>query len=102
MAQVTIILDGKETTIEVGKTEKILDAAIKAGMDAPFSCRSAICSTCMAKLEEGEVNMEMNHVLTDGEVADGFIVTCQSRPVSDKVRISYDVLSAPSFALRPV
>jgi ring-1,2-phenylacetyl-CoA epoxidase subunit PaaE len=91
MAQVTIILDGKETTIEVGKTEKILDAAIKAGMDAPFSCRSAICSTCMAKLEEGEVNMEMNHVLTDGEVADGFIVTCQSRPVSDKVRISYDV-----------
>lgn len=91
MAQVTIILDGKERTIEVGKNEKILDAAIKAGMDAPFSCRSAICSTCMAHLDEGEVDMEMNHVLTDQEVADGFIVTCQSRPVTDTVTINYDV-----------
>lgn len=89
MAQVTILLDGKEHIIEVG-SETILEAAVKAGIDAPFSCRSAICSTCMAHLVEGEVTMDMNHVLTDEEVADGFIVTCQSHPKTDSVKISYD------------
>lgn len=90
MAQVTIVMDGKESTIEVGQNEKILDAALKAGLDAPYSCRSAICSTCMAMLEEGEVEMEMNHVLTDGEIDEGYIVTCQSKPKTDVVRINYD------------
>ncbi len=89
MAEVTLILDGKERVITVG-SETILEAAIKAGVEAPFSCRSAICSTCMAKLEEGTVKMDMNHVLTDEELADGYIVTCQSHPTSDKVRINYD------------
>lgn len=89
MAQVTILLDGKEHNIEVG-SETILEAALKAGIDAPFSCRSAICSTCMAQLVEGEVSMDMNHVLTDEEVADGFIVTCQSHPKTASVKISYD------------
>ena len=91
MAEVTIVLDGKEHVIEVKPTEKILDLALKSGIDAPYSCRSAICSTCMAKLEEGEVDIEMNNVLTDEELADGFIVTCQSKPITDKVKISYDI-----------
>lgn len=91
MAEVTIIMDGKERTITVGPQEKILDAALKAGIDAPYSCRSAICSTCMAKLVEGQVEMEMNHVLTDGELEDGYIVSCQSKPTTDKVVINYDV-----------
>lgn len=91
MAEVTIILNGKEHKLEVGAKEKILDAALKADIDAPYSCRSAICSTCMAKLIEGEVDMEMNHVLTDGELEEGYIVTCQSRPVTDHVKISWDV-----------
>ncbi|MEQ9188686.1 MAG: 2Fe-2S iron-sulfur cluster binding domain-containing protein [Cryomorphaceae bacterium] len=89
MAEVTIILDEKEHTIEVG-SETILAAALKAGIDAPFSCRSAICSTCMAQLLEGKVEMEMNHVLTDEELEEGFVVTCQSHPTTDKVKISYD------------
>ncbi len=89
MAEVTLVLDGKEHTIEVG-SETILEAALKAGVDAPFSCRSAICSTCMAQLIEGEVKMDMNHVLTDEELDEGFIVTCQSHPTTDKVKISYD------------
>lgn len=89
MAEVTLVLDGKEHTIEVG-SETILEAALKAGVDAPFSCRSAICSTCMAQLIEGEVKMDMNHVLTDEELDEGFIVTCQSRPTTVKVKISYD------------
>jgi len=89
MAEVTIILDDKEHTIQVG-SETVLEAALKAGVDAPFSCRSAICSTCMAQLVEGKVEMEMNHVLTDEELEEGFIVTCQSHPTTDKVEISYD------------
>ncbi len=89
MAEVTIILDDKEHTIQVG-SETVLEAALKAGVDAPFSCRSAICSTCMAQLVEGKVEMEMNHVLTDEELEEGFIVTCQSHPTTDKVKISYD------------
>jgi ring-1,2-phenylacetyl-CoA epoxidase subunit PaaE len=89
MAEVTLVLDGKEHTIEVG-SETILEAALKAGVDAPFSCRSAICSTCMGQLIEGEVKMDMNHVLTDEEVEEGFVVTCQSHPTTEKVKISYD------------
>ncbi len=89
MAEVTLTLDGKERVINVG-SETILEAAIKAGIEAPFSCRSAICSTCMAKLEEGTVKMDMNHVLTDEELEEGYIVTCQSHPTSEKVRITYD------------
>lgn len=89
MAEVTIVLDGKEHVIEVG-SETILEAALKAGIDAPFSCRSAICSTCMAQLVEGEVKMDMNHVLTEEELEEGFVVTCQSHPTTDKVKVSYD------------
>ncbi len=89
MAEVSIILDGKEHTIQVG-SETILEAAIKAGVEAPFSCRSAICSTCMAKLIEGKVEMDQNHVLTDAELEEGYIVTCQSHATTDKVKISYD------------
>jgi ring-1,2-phenylacetyl-CoA epoxidase subunit PaaE len=89
MAEVTLVLDGKEHTLQVG-SETILEAALRAGIEAPYSCRSAICSTCMAKLEEGQVTMEVNNVLTDEEVEEGFIVTCQSHPTTDKVRINYD------------
>lgn len=91
MAEVTIVLDEKEHVIEVKEGEKILDQALKQGVDAPYSCRSAICSTCMAKLVEGKVELEMNNVLTDEELADGFIVTCQAKPTTDKVKISYDI-----------
>lgn len=90
MAEVTIILNSKEHSIQVKPTEKILDVALRSGIDAPYSCRSSICSTCMAKLVEGKVTMEMNHVLTDDELADGFIVTCQSHPATEKVVVSYD------------
>lgn len=89
MAEVIIELDGKEHTIQVG-SETILEAALKAGIDAPFSCRSAICSTCMAQIVEGEVKMDQNHVLTDEELEEGFIVSCQSHPTTDRIKITYD------------
>ena len=90
MAEVTLILNNKEHKLQVRETEKILDAALKAGIDAPYSCRSSICSTCMAKLVKGHVEMEMNHVLTDQELEEGFVVTCQSKPTTPEVVLTYD------------
>lgn len=68
----------------------ILDAAIEAGVDAPFSCKGAVCCTCRAKVIEGKVKMDANFALTDAEVDEGFILTCQSHPLSEKVVIDYD------------
>ena len=90
-SKITIILDEEEFNFDLKKEGNvILDAAIDAGADAPFSCKGGICTTCRAKLVEGTVEMASNYALTEGEVADGFILTCQSHPTSEKVVISYD------------
>lgn len=67
-----------------------MEAAEAAQLDPPFSCRSAICSTCMAKVISGSVSLDMNNVLTDSELEEGFIVTCQAHPTTDHVEITYD------------
>ena len=91
MAKVKITLGGKESEIEVAESgDSILKGALDSGLDAPFSCQGAVCSTCVAKLKSGTVNMDNNFILTDGEIEDGFILTCQSHPTSDEVVISYD------------
>ena len=61
-----------------------------AGVDVPFSCKGAVCCTCRAKLMEGKVHMDMNYALTDQEVEDGYILTCQSHPITEKVIVDYD------------
>lgn len=88
---VTVIMDGKETSFQLSSGGKaILDAAMDAGVDAPFSCKGAVCATCRAKLIEGKVNMDQNYALTDDEVADGYILTCQSHPTTPTVIVDYD------------
>jgi ring-1,2-phenylacetyl-CoA epoxidase subunit PaaE len=90
-SNVTVILDGEETHVEMSSTGKtILDAALDAGADVPFACKGAVCCTCRAKVLEGSAEMEMNYALMDDEVADGYILTCQSHPTSEKVVVSYD------------
>ncbi|MEI8137041.1 MAG: 2Fe-2S iron-sulfur cluster-binding protein, partial [Bacteroidota bacterium] len=64
--------------------------AIEAGVDAPFSCKGAVCCTCRAKVLEGKVKMDANFALTDTEVEEGFILTCQAHPLTEKVVIDYD------------
>lgn len=88
---VTVILDGEETHFDIASDGKaILDAALDAGADVPYACKGAVCCTCRARVMEGSVEMEMNYALEDDEVEDGYILTCQSHPTSEKVVVSYD------------
>lgn len=90
-AQVTVILDGEETHFGLStKGDAILDAALDAGADVPYACKGAVCCTCRAKVLEGEVEMDMNYALEDDEVEDGYVLTCQAHPQSEKVVISFD------------
>lgn len=89
-SKVFVTLDGKEREILIKDNKlSILHAAIKAGMDAPFSCEAGICSTCMAKVTEGTVKMMENNILSDEEVKKGYVLTCQSHPTSKIVRLEY-------------
>jgi ring-1,2-phenylacetyl-CoA epoxidase subunit PaaE len=89
-ATASLIIDGKRRDVPVAENESILDAALRAGMDLPFACKGGMCSTCRAKLVEGDARMEVNYSLEPWELKAGFILTCQARPVSDKVVIDYD------------
>ena len=88
--QATIQLDGESIDIEI-KEQTVLQTLIDAGYDPPFSCTSGVCTTCMAKLTKGKVEMEANYGLDEGEVAEGYILTCQSHPKSDEIELTYDV-----------
>ena len=70
--------------------DNILDAAMENGADLPFSCKGGVCATCKAKVIKGKVEMDMNHSLTEQEVAEGMILTCQAHPISDVVEIDFD------------
>ena len=89
--EVTVVLDGatRTFTLEKGKAS-ILEAGLRAGIELPYSCKGGVCSTCRAKLVDGEVDMDVNFALEDYEVARGFVLTCQSYCVTDKVTVDYD------------
>ncbi len=90
-AKVKVLQYGIETEFELETTGiSVLEAAIEAGVDAPFSCKGAVCCTCRAKVLEGKVKMSANFALTDAEVEEGFILTCQSHPITERVVIDYD------------
>jgi ring-1,2-phenylacetyl-CoA epoxidase subunit PaaE len=90
-ARITIIRDGLSREIVFRKNDpSVLDAAACAGMDVPFSCKSGVCSTCRAKVLEGQVRMDRNFALDKAEVAAGFVLTCQAHPLTDRVVISFD------------
>ena len=90
-SEVTVTLDDEDFqfTIEDG-SRSILDAVEEEGMDAPYSCRGGVCCSCKAKVLEGSANMKLNYSLTDDEVQEGYILTCQAFPTSDSLKVSYD------------
>ena len=88
--KITIVLDDETTTFEMSQKETILDAALEKDLDAPYSCQGGICSSCLARVIEGEAKMRKNSILTDSEVAEGLILTCQAHPLTPNVKIDYD------------
>lgn len=91
-SKVTVKLDGRSFSFDLGlNNENILDAALKQGADLPFACKGGVCCTCKAKLLEGEVEMEVNWGLEQEEVEQGYILTCQSHPKTEKVVVDFDV-----------
>jgi ring-1,2-phenylacetyl-CoA epoxidase subunit PaaE len=89
-ATITIMLDDEETIFNMKKNATILDAALKEDLDAPYSCQGGICSSCLAKVTHGNAIMDKNNILSEQEVADGFVLTCQAHPTTDKISIDYD------------
>lgn len=91
VARITIIRDGLQREFGFNKEQaSILDAASAAGLEVPFSCTSGVCGTCRAKCMEGEVRMERNFALDKNEVDAGFVLTCQCRPLTPRVVLSFD------------
>jgi ring-1,2-phenylacetyl-CoA epoxidase subunit PaaE len=90
-ARITVIRDGLTREVDFSAdTTSLLDAAARAGLDVPFSCKSGVCATCRAKLLDGRVRMDRNFALDAADLAAGFILTCQSHPLTERVTISYD------------
>jgi ring-1,2-phenylacetyl-CoA epoxidase subunit PaaE len=89
--EATVTLDGATRSFTMPrKGESMLDAALAANMDAPYSCKAGVCSTCRCKVLEGEVEMAVNHALEDYEVRAGYALSCQAFPLTDRVVVTYD------------
>jgi ring-1,2-phenylacetyl-CoA epoxidase subunit PaaE len=88
--ELVVILDGRAVTTRMTPETSILDAALRVRSELPFSCKGGMCATCKGRVEEGEVTMTKNHALVDSEVAEGWVLTCQSHPVTDRVVVRYD------------
>lgn len=89
--KVNIVLDGRELIIEVSKQDdSILDAALRAGADLPYACKGGVCATCKCKVLQGEVEMAINYSLEEEEIQKGYVLSCQARPTTQNVRLSFD------------
>ncbi|MET7996681.1 1,2-phenylacetyl-CoA epoxidase subunit PaaE [Amycolatopsis sp. NPDC005232] len=89
-SEVTLILDGRSTTMSLPQESSILDGAQKFRPDLPFACKGGVCGTCRARVTEGAVDMRRNFALEKAEVDAGFVLTCQSHPASERVTVDYD------------
>ncbi|HEV7909463.1 MAG TPA: 1,2-phenylacetyl-CoA epoxidase subunit PaaE [Pseudonocardiaceae bacterium] len=89
-AEVTVVLDGRETTLSLPVDVPILDAAQRVRSDLPFACKGGVCGTCRARVTEGEVEMRRNYALEPREVEAGFVLTCQALPTTEKVTVDFD------------
>ena len=90
VSEVTIVLDGRTTTTQVPRDTPILEGAQRVRPDVPFACKGGVCGTCRAELVSGVVNLRRNFALEPSELTAGFVLTCQSLPVSDAVTVDFD------------
>lgn len=95
--EVEVVLDGTRHRFKMRKNhDNLVDAGIAAGVEMPYACKGGVCSTCRGKVQQGEVDMDINFALEDYEVARGFVLCCQSYPVTDKLLIDFDTEHAHS------
>ena len=91
VAEITIQMDGNTFEVKLkNDDESILDTALKTGADLPFACKGGVCATCKAKIESGRVEMDVNYGLEEDEVEAGYVLTCQSHPITQKVTVNFD------------
>ena len=88
--EVTVLLDDEELSFTMNQKDDILAAALRNDVDAPYSCQGGVCSSCLGKVTQGTAVMVKNSILTDDEVNEGFILTCQAHPTSSKISIDFD------------
>ncbi len=88
--QLTVTVDDEVFDLTMDKKERVLDAVLKQNIDAPYSCQGGVCSTCIARVTEGKAEMAKNQILTDGEIEEGFILTCQAHPLTPVLKVDYD------------
>ena len=89
-AEITLLLDGKDYSFNMPQKRNILEAALDEDIDVPYSCQAGVCSSCIAILTEGKVNMLQNNILDDRDIDKGLILTCQAKPITSNVILSYD------------
>jgi ring-1,2-phenylacetyl-CoA epoxidase subunit PaaE len=89
-SNITILVDEEETTLEMSQKQTILDAALANDIDVPYSCQGGVCSSCICRLTEGTATMRQNNILTDNEVAEGLILSCQAEPTSTTIKVDFD------------
>ncbi|GHE12646.1 2Fe-2S iron-sulfur cluster-binding protein [Streptomyces alanosinicus] len=90
--RITVRLDGRDTTVTAPAGTTVLDAALTARPELPFSCRTGVCATCRARVVTGRADMARNRTLTDAERADHYVLTCQSVPASEELTVDFDVV----------
>ncbi|MFE6500977.1 1,2-phenylacetyl-CoA epoxidase subunit PaaE [Kitasatospora sp. NPDC057738] len=89
-SEVTVVLDGRGSTLCLPRDRSILDGAQRSRPDLPFACKGGVCGTCRALVTGGEVEMRRNFALEEKELAAGYVLTCQARPLTDRVTVDYD------------
>ncbi|WP_329490497.1 phenylacetate-CoA oxygenase/reductase subunit PaaK [Kitasatospora sp. NBC_01246] len=89
-SEVTVVLDGRGSTLTLPRDRSVLDGAQRSRPDLPFACKGGVCGTCRALVTEGEVEMRRNFALEEKELAAGYVLTCQARPLTDRVTVDYD------------
>lgn len=89
-SKITVTVDDDVTSFTMSKKVVLLDAVLKEGIDAPYSCQGGICSSCMCRITKGTAEMKKNSILTDDEIAEGLILSCQAIVTSDELHVSYD------------
>lgn len=90
--KVTMMIDGDEASFEMSQKQTLLEAALKQGLDAPYSCQGGICSSCLCRITKGTAQMKKNSILTDSEIAEGLVLSCQAIPTSSEIYVDYDAV----------